>query len=244
MQARERGLLSRQPDSKPGHGRALKSAVHRVYQGSQNEARDIDRGHWSPVSSDRDQMEINMLERVAAGAMAALYWVASASALGAERQGFYVGAGIGEATSTAANPTRGDDFEGSDTSFRLLAGFSFMKYFAFEAAYLDAGTAEDSIGPYALELETSAVIVSAVGTWPIGRWDLSVKLGYAFYDADQTIRLGNLSEAKTSSDSDLAGGLAAAFHFSPRYGVRVEYEAIRLDGGEFGNLSLNGIFKF
>lgn len=148
------------------------------------------------------------------------------------------------ATAEAANPTVGNDFKGSDTSFRLVAGYSFVKYLALEASYLDGGTAEDVIGPYALELRAASLIVGAVGTWPIGRWDLSAKFGYAFYDADQTIRLGNLRQSKSNSDGDIAGGLAAAFRFSSRLSVRAEYEAIRLDGGEFGNLSLNGIYKF
>lgn len=184
-----------------------------------------------------------MIERCVMRAVALVCCLTSACALGAERRGFYVGAGVGKATSEAGDPTL-DNFKDSDTSFRLLAGYSFFKYFALEANYLDGGTANDSIGPYALELEPSSLIVSAVGTWPISRLDLSVKLGYGFYDADQTIRLGNRSESKSHSDGDFAGGFAAAFHFSPRYSVRAEYEAILLEGGDFGNISLNGIFRF
>jgi len=172
--------------------------------------------------------------------LATLCLFVGADAWAVEGAGFYVGAGVGRATSQAL-----DDFKASDTSFRMLAGYSFMKYLAVEAVYLDAGTAKDTIGPYALELETSSLIVSAVGTWSIGRrYALSAKLGYAFYEADQTIRLGDLSASSANSDQNFAGSFAAAFHFTQRYSVRAEYEAILLDEGKFGNLSVSGIVRF
>jgi len=190
-------------------------------------------------------MERRLPSRMAMCLSALLLWSSSVAAADAGGRGFYIGAGIGSATAEATNPTYGGgDFNASDTSFRLLAGYSFAKHLALEASYLDGGKAEDFVGPYALSLEATALVVGVVGTWPVGQWDLSAKFGYAYYDADQTIRLGNLSESRSHSDSDFAGGLAAAFRFSPRLSVRAEYEAIRLDGGKFNNLSVNGIFKF
>jgi len=177
-------------------------------------------------------------------AAAALYWSTSVPALAADGRGFYVGAGVGRATNTTENDAGGDSLKDSDRSLRVFVGYSIWKYLALEAEYLDGGKTEGFVGPYALELEPSSVIGSVIGTWPIGRWGLSAKLGYAFYDVDQSIRLGTLRHSDSHQDERFAGALAASFDFAPRYSARLEYQAFHLDDGTFSNVSLNGIFKF
>ena len=49
----------------------------------------------------------------------------------ADNSGFYLGAGVGEATQSNRV------FHGADTSFRWLAGYSFSRYFAAEAGFID-----------------------------------------------------------------------------------------------------------
>jgi hypothetical protein len=181
------------------------------------------------------------IARVAVTAMSCAF---STHALAAEDSEFYAGIGFGKATSEAASANGADTFKGTDGSFRFLAGYTLMKYLAFELDYIDGGMARDFIGPYELELKTSSTVVSAVGTWTVGRWDLSAKAGYAFYSADQTIRLGNVSESKSHNDKDFAGGVAIGFKFTDRYSLRAEYETIFLDDRDFNNLSLIGIYKF
>jgi Outer membrane protein beta-barrel domain len=189
-------------------------------------------------------MESRMLKRCALGAVMGICSITSTCVTAAEASGFYAGFGLGETTNVAANPTRGEDFEDSAFSFRALGGYSFWKWLALEADYIYTGTTEGSFGPYDLELSSSTVIVTAVGTWPIGRWGLSMKLGYGYYDADQSIRLGNLKTSSSHADHDVAGGLAVSFRFNERYSLRAEYDAVLLDGGDFTNASLIGIYKF
>ena len=187
-------------------------------------------------------MDFKMLKRRIVGAIVAACCCACASA--ADSRGFYAGLGLGETTSVAANPTRGEDFEDSALSFRVLAGYSFWKYLAFEADYIYSDTVEGSFGPYDLELSSSTVMLSVVGTWPIGRWGLSMKLGYGYYDADQSIRLGGLQASSTHADHDVAGGLVASYRFNDRYSLRTEYDVMFLGDGNASTLSLIGIYKF
>ena len=66
-------------------------------------------------------------------ALVAATALAATPAMAADDAGFYVGAGIGYSSLDVGN------FSGSDTGFRLLAGYQFMKYFAVEAEYIDGG---------------------------------------------------------------------------------------------------------
>jgi hypothetical protein len=189
-------------------------------------------------------MESKMLKRCVAGLVIGICCATSAKTIAAEASGFYAGFGLGETTSVASNPTGGEDFEYGALSFRALAGYSFWKYLALEADYIYSGTTEGSFGPYDLELSSSTVILSAVGTWPIGRWGLSMKLGYGYYDADQSIRLGALETSSSHADHDVAGGLAASYRFNDRYSLRAEYDVMLLGDGHSSTLSLIGIYKF
>lgn len=187
-------------------------------------------------------MQGQALASIAAVAMTICLF--STHALGAEDRGFYAGIGVGKATSRATARAGGDDFEDDDVSYRLLAGYALLRYLALELDYIDGGTAADSIGPYELELNPSTATAWVVGTLPLGRWDLSAKLGYAFHRSEQQIRLGSLVETSSNSDEDFAGGLAVTFNFNERYSVRAEFEGIVMTGGHFHNTSLVGIFRF
>lgn len=67
-----------------------------------------------------------------------------------EHSGFYLGGSIGEATNESG------EFKGSDTAFKLSAGYAFNPYFGIEAAYVDAGTQDDTIAAGALTGRRSA----------------------------------------------------------------------------------------
>ena len=182
-----------------------------------------------------------MSKRLAAYQIAAVCLLAASSAAAAEGKGFYVGAGVGQATSEV----EAAGFDDSVFAYRVITGYSFWRFLGAELAYLDTSTAQDTIGPFEYRLGVSTLTASAVGTWPIGRWfSLSGKLGYAFYESDQTIRLGNLSVSKSSRDDNFAGSIAAAFHFGQRFSVRAEFEGVLLDDGKFDALSINGLYKF
>ena len=158
----------------------------------------------------------------------------------AQESGFYVGAGVGEATDEISDV----GFKDSDTAFKVFAGYAVNKYFAAELAYVDAGTFEDNLGSLNVQLSPTGVIASLVGSLPLGEsFSLFGKLGYAFSETDQTIRQGNFRDTDGESSEDFAYAAGAALHFG-KFTLRAEYEVVDVSGGDFDAVFVNALFKF
>lgn len=156
-----------------------------------------------------------------------------------ESSGFYLGGSIGEAT----NET--DEFKGSDTAFKLAAGYAFNDYLGIELAYVDAGTQEDTVGLVEIENESSGVIASALLRLPLGEtFAVFGKLGYAFYDSEATGRLGDLRERESDSDEDLAYGVGLELALWSSFKLRAEYEAVDVSAGDFEIVSIGVTYGF
>jgi OmpA-OmpF porin, OOP family len=157
----------------------------------------------------------------------------------ADDAGFYIGAGIGEANNKSG------EFDGSDTAFQIFGGYSFNEHFALELTYVDAGTQDDRIGEVEVTNESSGVIVSALGAVPIGPIvSLYGKVGYAFYDADATFRLGNLQERESDSDEDPAYGVGVELAILRGLRLRAEYEIVDVSDGDFDIVTVNATYRF
>src|SRR5262245_20589943 len=89
---------------------------------------------------------------------------ASVAANAADESGFYLGAGVGQATNKADEI----GFDESDTAFKIFAGYSFNKYFATELAYVDAGSPSQRIGNANVEISSSGLLASLIGSVPLG----------------------------------------------------------------------------
>src|SRR5262245_38127967 len=103
----------------------------------------------------------------------ALIALALATSVAQAEEGFYAGLGIGSASvelDNGGDPDFPDSLDDSDTSFKVLAGYGFNKYFAMELAYFDGGTAEVTfpffLGTLSEEVEVSGISASVVGTLP------------------------------------------------------------------------------
>lgn len=180
-----------------------------------------------------------MTKRLAANGWALLGMLASANALA---DGFYVGAGIGEATVEVDSV----GFEADDTAFKIFGGYNINSYFAVEAAYFDGGEAEQSFGNGSVSVALDGLNVSAVGRLPINDvFSLFGKIGYASYEGDIKGRVGNTVVASDSgSDEDLTYGVGAAFNLGPAFELRAEYEAIDVSDSEISMLFVSGLYKF
>jgi OOP family OmpA-OmpF porin len=164
---------------------------------------------------------------------------ASPTTHAADDAGFYVGAGIGEAHNKSG------EFDGSDTAFQVFAGYSINKYFALELAYVDAGTQDDRVGDLEVENESSGVIVSGLASVPIGPVvSLFGKLGYAFYDAEATARLGDLQETERDSDQDAVYGVGVELAVLRGLRLRAQYEMVDVSDGDFRVATINATYRF
>jgi opacity protein-like surface antigen len=153
--------------------------------------------------------------------------------------GAYAGASIGEATNEV------DGFKGSDTAFKLTAGYAFNPYFGIELAYMDAGTQTDTVDGAHIENESTGVIASALARLPLGeQFAVFGKLGYAFYDSEATGRRGDLVARDTDSGEDLAYGIGVEFAVLRGLRLRAEYEVVDVSDGDFDVVSAGVVYQF
>lgn len=183
-----------------------------------------------------------MIKRVALNGLALLGMVAGTSALADTQPGFYVGAGIGQATIEV------DDvgFDADDTALKIFGGYNFNSNFAVEAAYFNGGEPEQRFGAGSVEVGLDGLNISALGRLPFNDvFSVFGKIGFASYEVDVKGRVGNNVVASDSgSDEDLTYGIGAAFDFGPAFALRAEYEAIDISDGSVTMLSVGGVYKF
>lgn len=170
---------------------------------------------------------------------AVLLMALTAGAARAEDAGFYLGAGVGEASQDA------EGFHGKDTSFTVFGGYSFNAYLAAEAGYIDAGKQTDHQGGLDLAVRSDGFLVAGLVKIPLGRYVAPyAKLGYAFYDARTSVSAGTQSVSATESDEDLVYGLGCEFKIGENLRLRAEYEKVDVSDADFDIASLNLAWQF
>lgn len=182
-----------------------------------------------------------MNKRVALNGLVLVGMFASASVLADVQPGFYAGAGVGKASIEA------DDvgFDADDTAFKVFGGYNFNPNFAVELAFIDGGKPDERFGTGRVEVSVDGFNLSAVGRLPINdKFSVFGKLGFASYDVDVKVRVGNAVGSGSDGDEDLSYGIGAAFNIAPAIELRAEYEAIDVSGGSFDLLSVGGVYKF
>jgi len=178
-----------------------------------------------------------MHTRKSIGAFAAALLV-SASAH-ADDAGFYLGAGLGEARQ------HNEEFDGSDTSFRWLAGYSFSRYFAAEAGFIDAGTQKDTIGAFDVKASSDGVFAAVLAKLPLGKVVAPyAKLGYVFYDGSETVSSGGPISRESTSGEELLFGGGLEFRIGGHVRLRAEYEKVDVPYADFEIYSAAFTFQF
>lgn len=156
--------------------------------------------------------------------------------------GFYFGAGVGQAWSKNADANLDDQ----DMAYKAFAGYSFNRYFSTEVAYIDGGTFEVRDSVSVLRVKDTGFVASLIGTAPLtDRFSLFAKLGYAFYDNDISLTSGNTRTSFKESHENPAYGAGAAFSFSERFGMRLEWETVTPpDDGSYHVMTVSGSIRF
>jgi opacity protein-like surface antigen len=158
--------------------------------------------------------------------------------------GPYVTVGVGDFTAKI------DDIEGvtdainnlkdsTDTAWKIGFGWRFAKFFALETDYLDLGNpsanfdATGSDGDYKVEL--SGYGLYAIGTLPLGIFELFAKLGYYFHDLKVNVDFNNIGvnngSVFTSDDNGQAWvyGIGAGVTLIDHLNFNLEYEQMDID---------------
>jgi opacity protein-like surface antigen len=173
------------------------------------------------------------------GGLAAASLLTFTSVHADEQTGVYVGASIGEATDKV------DEFEDSGTTFKIMGGHSFNRYFAAELAYIDAGNLRDRIDGIDVTVESTGIVAAVLAKLPLGDYfSVFAKLGYAFYEEKVSLRLGDLRDSKTNSADDPLYGIGGEFRLGQRFKLRAEYEVVDIDNADFDMVSVGTTFHF
>lgn len=200
------------------------------------------------------------MRKYAVAAFAAL-GLMSLPVLAAEDSGFYVGAGLGLSSvdTDSIEIIEGDSYKFDDgsTAWKIFGGWRMNKYLSFELAYFDTGTLDDEVtfdvGETTelfakTEVNLSGWAPYVVGTFPIGIFELSGKLGYAFYEADvdifTTFDGEEFSSGDSESDDDFTWGVGAGVTLFEHLNVKLEYEAIEVSDANADVWWLTGAWRF
>jgi hypothetical protein len=165
----------------------------------------------------------------AAGGMACLI----AQSGSAAENGFYLGAASGE-MATRDKVGLGNAYDEQDTSFKVIAGWRPIDWFAIEGSYFDLGevTLQQSapnLAPF--RLEQKGYDAFAVFLVDIAIVDLFLKAGAVKSSADLTTRTVAGSTSSVDHDTDFAWGAGAQVRFR-KLAARIEYERLEISNGD------------
>jgi hypothetical protein len=156
--------------------------------------------------------------------------------------GAYVGASLGQSEMGASDGVTSAD--GSDSGWKVVGGYTFMKYVAVEGSYRDLGGIDEVSGTTTYQGDATSLDVFAVGMLPLSKLGLFAKAGYAHLSMDANIDdpLFTAPIVSSTSENELAYGIGMSFGVGPAE-IRIEYEIF--DTPETLDMfSAGAIFKF
>jgi OmpA-OmpF porin, OOP family len=129
--------------------------------------------------------------------------------------GLFIGAGAGYSSQELSISTT--NFKDNTTAWKVFVGHAPMKFFSYEAGYIDFGSAEDQ----SIKLDTTGWTLELTGTIPLGSFiEIYGKGGYLWWDSKAT----SSGSSDTTSGSDWIYGAGAKLIIAKKLGLRLEYE--------------------
>jgi outer membrane immunogenic protein len=168
-----------------------------------------------------------------------------ATSFAGTESGFYLGAGIGQASvGDIDTPDVGDiNFDGDDTGYKVFAGYNFglipLVDLAIEGGYVDFGKPDDTVSGVPVEVDVNAWDLFGLAGVNIGPVGVFAKMGLVMWDGDVT------ADGDTFGDdgTDPAYGIGARLKFGSLE-VRAEYEYFDADAAGLDLISASGVWTF
>lgn len=153
--------------------------------------------------------------------------------------GAYVGASLGQSDATAMG------VDGDDTSWKIMGGYTFMRFVGVEGSYRNIGGISQTIGDNTIDLDASSMDVFGVGILPVGeKFEVFAKAGYARVEGDFTISDPLVTLSGSDSENELAYGAGFNFRLGEKVALRVEYETIDTDIVDMDMTSAGAVLRF
>jgi OOP family OmpA-OmpF porin len=169
---------------------------------------------------------------------------------GRNLDGFYLGGGIGDFSSSVDEINNldqiddaGIDFSDSDNAMKVFAGWNFNRFFSVQGDFVDFGESSGAVTPSVSGTsDVQGLAPSIVGTIPIGPLELFGRVGVMFYEIDLNLTGGRLVE---DSGSDMVWSAGLGIDVLDRVNLRLEYEEIDIEQlDEADAVWLNVAWKF
>jgi hypothetical protein len=169
---------------------------------------------------------------------------------GRNLEGFYLGGGIGDFSSSVDEinsldsiDDAGIDFSDGDNATKVFAGWHFNRFFAVQADFVDFGESSGAVTPSVSGTsDVQGLAPSIVGTLPIGPIELFARVGVMFYEVDLNLTGGRFVD---ESGEDLVYSAGIGIDVLDRLNLRLEYEEIDIaELDEADALWLNAAWKF
>lgn len=178
-----------------------------------------------------------MMKQLATGMALALMCL---PAMAESEVGFY--SGVSAAWVTLKDNIGGFRVEETGAGYSIFGGYRFNEYGSLEIAYVE-GDGDDTISGVKIETDASAIQGSALLQIPISaRFEGFARVGIIAWEAEH-FATGAPGSLKTDG-TDWLLGIGAAWHVTPRFGVRAEYSGAELEGTDLRALSLGGLVRF
>jgi opacity protein-like surface antigen len=170
-------------------------------------------------------------------------YVPTAFAADDNESGPYLGGGYGQFdTSVDDVEELGeaiDELDTDDSAWKVFFGWRFNKFISLELDYIDLGSPRGDFGGSGdsgqYQLDLAGIGGYAIGTFPIGIFELSGKVGYYFHDLEINVDLDNFGSGNGDVlDSDESGealvyGVGAGVTLFEQLNAKVEYELFDVD---------------
>jgi OOP family OmpA-OmpF porin len=169
---------------------------------------------------------------------------------GKNLEGFYLGGGIGDFSSSIDEVSNFDelndagiDFTDGDNAMKLFAGWNFNRFFAVQGDYVDFGDQSGAVSPsVGGTSNVKGFAPSIVGTLPIGPVELFGRVGVMFYNLDVNLNGGQVID---DSANDMVWSAGVGIDIADRLNLRLEYESIDIPQFDEANaVWLNAAWKF
>ena len=131
------------------------------------------------------------------------------------------------------------ELDTDDSAWKVFFGWRFNKFISLELDYIDLGSPRGDFGGSGdsgqYQLDLAGIGGYAIGTLPIGIFELSAKVGYYFHDLEINVDLDNFGSGNGDVlDSDESGealvyGVGAGVTLFEQLNAKVEYELFDVD---------------
>ena len=161
--------------------------------------------------------------------------------------GFYIGAGVGDASikGSGTDPVRGDySFDDSDSAIKLFGGYNFglvpFLDLAVEGSYVDFGSTRATFqDTSSFEVDVTGISGFGLIGFDVGPIGLFAKAGLIYSEV-----VKKLGSTPTDSGTDPAYGVGAKLQFGS-FAVRAEYEVFEVDSlDDLSMVSVSAVYTF